>query len=113
MKDTGLTGKSSTPPGKPLWAYAYQMKPPQAEDLIERVRFLLDEENGDASLGPGKWVARMIVEPQVTHVLIVSDSPELIRLPNDRLETALNEMDVRFSVTVPMPLHGGAEPTEE
>lgn len=113
VENTGDAGKGSTPPGTMLWAYAYQMIPPQAEDLMERVRILLAEENEEARFGAGTWVARMVVEPQVTHVLVVSDSPELNRQLNSRLETSLKEMAVRFSVTVPMPLGGGAGHTEE
>lgn len=107
VNDTTRAGCSLSLTGKPLWAYAFQMNPPQEEDRMERIRMLLDVENDEARLGPGKWVARMIVEPQVTHVLVVSDSPELNRKLNTRLEASLKDMDVRFYVTVPMPLGGG------
>lgn len=104
MNDTSSAGKDMPPTGKPLWAYAYQMNPPQAEHRMEQVRALLEQENGEAKLGAGTWVARIIVEPQVTHILVVSDSPELNRKLNTRLEVSLRELDTRFSITVPMPL---------
>lgn len=103
---THITGPGSRMPHKgiPLWAYAFQMSPPQPEEGMERIQALLDEENDEARLGAGTWVARLVTEPQVTHVLVVSDSPELNRALNTRLEAGLKELDVRFHVTVPMPL---------
>jgi hypothetical protein len=38
----------------------------------------------------------------VTHVLVLSDTPDLDGDMNRRLEARLRELDVRFTVTLPM-----------
>lgn len=77
------------------------------------IRALLEEENGQAKHGTRRWTARLVVERQVTHVLIVSDSPDLDREINRRLEAKLKELDVRFSITVPLPVGGRTGPGAE
>ncbi len=115
MKKTPDAGRSEAPlPPAPspaaLWAYAYQIDPPQAAAGMALIRALLDEENGEARRGVRKWSARLVVEPQVTHVLIVSDSPELSHEANRRLEAELKASGVGFSVTVPMLVGGPLRP---
>lgn len=93
-----------------LWAYAYRMTPPQAEARMGLIRALLEEENGGATSRTRKWSARLVVEPQVTHVLVVSDSPELSHEGNRKLEAELKASGVDFSVTVPMLVKGPDRP---
>ena len=91
-------GRSPTP----LWAYAYQIVPPQPEDRLDTIKTLLESENSDAKRGARTWAAQVIVEQQVTHILVVSDSPEQNHAVNRRLEAELNELQAPFSITAPL-----------
>ena len=91
-------------PDNPLWTYAYEMRPPHAERLLKGIRTLLEQENGEAVREERRWVARMVSERRVTHLLIVSDDPERDRDINRRIEAALEGLDVGFSVTLPLPV---------
>lgn len=97
-------GKGGGSPGEAsLWTYAYEMRPPHAERLMKVIRALLDHENG-AAREDRKWVGRLVLERQVTHLLIVSDNPEMDRDVNRRIEAALKDLEVGYSVTMPMPV---------
>lgn len=87
---------------KTLWAYAYQIVPPQAEDRLRTIKTLLDHERADAQRGARTWVGRVVLEQQMTHILVVSDSPEQNREVNRKLEAALKELKAGFSMTAPM-----------
>lgn len=106
MRKTSDEGSSTSPAPAALWAYAYRMEPPQTEATMALIRALVDEENGEARHGSRKWSARLVVEPQVTHVLIVSDSPDLLHEGNRKLEAELKASGVLFSVTVPLMVGG-------
>jgi hypothetical protein len=89
-------------PEGPLWAYAYQLLPPRAGDRMSRILELVNQENADALRDIRPWTARLIAEHQVTHVLVLSNTPDLDGERNRRLEARLRELDVRFTVTLPM-----------
>ena len=103
--------KKRTPPAKPVWAYAYQILPPQAEDRLHTIKTLLDKENADAQRAARTWAGRVVVEQQVTHILVVSDSPEQNREVNRRLEAELKELQAGFSITAPMAVADDAAPS--
>jgi len=94
---------------KPVWAYAYQILPPQAEDRLHTIKKLLDQENADAQRAARTWAGRVVVEQQVTHILVVSDSPEQDHAVNRRLEAKLQELNAGFSITVPIAVADDAE----
>lgn len=106
MKKTSDGATPMTPAPAGLWAYAYRMEPPQTEARMARIRALVDAENGEAKRGHLKWTARLVVESQVTHVLVVSDSPDLLQAGNRKLEAELKASGVQVSVTVPMLVAG-------
>lgn len=87
---------------EPLWAYAYQLLPPRATDRMGRILELVRRENADALRNARTWTARLVTEPQVTHVLVLSGAPDLDRDTNRRLEAMLRELEIRYSVTLPM-----------
>lgn len=105
--------KKRTPPAKPVWAYAYQILPPQAEDRLHTIKTLLDKENADAQRAARTWAGRVVVEQQVTHILVVSDSPEQDHAVNRRLEAKLQELNAGFSMTVPIAVVGEPAVTAE
>jgi hypothetical protein len=96
-----------------LWAYAYRLRPPRTARGMKEFRALLNEKNREAQRADRSWTARLILEQQATHVLIVSDTPELDREFNRALEAKLREMDVPFAVTVPLPVIEQAGPDKE
>lgn len=89
-------------PAKAMWAYAYQIVPPQSESRLAAVKALLDREHTEAKRGARTWEGRFVHEQQITHILVVSDSPDQDGEPNRRLESALTELQAAFVRTVPM-----------
>lgn len=104
------SNKHSRPPPKPVWAYAYQIVAPQPEDLLGTIKSIIDQENTEARRGARSWAGRVVSEEQVTHILVVTDTPEQDREINRRLEAALQRLKAGFSITAPMPLDGDALP---
>lgn len=99
--------KSSRSP-QTIWAYAYQIVPPQTKSRLRAVRALLDQEHSAAQQGSRTWAGRLILGAQMTRILIVSDSLERSREVNQRLEAELELLEVDFSVTEPVALPGNA-----
>jgi hypothetical protein len=85
-----------------IWTYGYQIVPPQAEDRLRTITSLLEHENSAAQRGDRTWAGRVILEQQITHILVVSDSPEQNHEVNRKLEAELNDLNVGFSITAPM-----------
>jgi hypothetical protein len=95
---------------KTIWAYAYHIIPPQIAGRLRTIKTLLDHEHADAQGGGQTWVGRMVLEQQITHILVVSDSPEQSCEANRRLEAALKELKVEFSIGAPMVVADDAGP---
>jgi hypothetical protein len=94
--------KQMAPSLKPIWAYTYQIEPPQPESLLRDVRAVLARERSDAK-GEGRiWEGRVLREQVVTHILVVADSPDLQRGVNGKLEAAFRELGAVVSVTAPL-----------
>jgi len=98
------------PPGRTLWAFGYEIIPPHRDQELAALRRLLAREHGHAAREARTWTARLVTEQRATHVLIVSDSPELDLEINRKLETELRALGVDFLVTVPIPIGGEGEP---
>jgi hypothetical protein len=89
-----------------IWAYAYQIVPPQTRSRLRAVGAILDQEHATAQHGSRTWAGRLIVGAQVTRILIVSDNLELSHEANQRLEAELRLLKVVFSATEPVKLPG-------
>ena len=89
---------------EPAWAYAYQLTPPQSVERLQAIQPLLDDVLALARREARTWAGTVVLEERVTHILIVSDSPEQNHDGNRRLETALSELGAAFSISPPMPL---------
>lgn len=89
---------------KPIWAYAYQLSPPQLADRLRTIQPLLDDEHVDARRSGRTWAGRVVPEERITHILVVSDSLEQDHEANRRLESALKELKAKFSISAPMEL---------
>ena len=91
------------PPGsKTVWAYAYEIVPPQTEERLRRVLALLDREQAQARLGDQIWEGRFVLGQHVTHILVVSDNPQQDLEVNHRLEAELRGLEAGFCITAPM-----------
>lgn len=87
-----------------LWAYAYQIVPPQPKSRLDTIQGLLDHEHEAARLEARTWTGRLVLERLATRILIVSDSPDQARGVNRDLATELHRLQVTFSYTAPLEL---------
>lgn len=87
---------------KAVWAYGYEIVPPQPQERLRTIRAILDREATDARTRARTWEGRLLAEDYVTHILVVSDSPEQDLGVNHRIEAALRDLEAGFSVTSPM-----------
>jgi hypothetical protein len=92
------------PAPKTRWAYAYELTPPQPEARLRAVRSLIESAHNDAKLEARIWEGRLVVEPQITHILVVCDDPLQDGQVNLSLESALRELHAEFLLTVAVPL---------
>jgi hypothetical protein len=92
-----------------LWAYAYQIVPPQPPSRLGTIRTLLTNETAAARGNARTWAARLVLERSATHILIVSDAPGRDQAINRRLEAELGRLDAPFSVTEPLAVAYHAE----
>ncbi len=93
-----------------VWAYAYQIVPPQTKTRLAAVRALLDQEHSTAHNGDGTraWAGRLIIGAKATRILVVSDSLEHSAEVNEKLETELRLLQATFSMSEPVLLPAGA-----
>jgi len=89
---------------KTLWAYVYEIVLPQGEDQLNAIRTLLEKEHLKAQRAARTWTGKLVCEPRVTQILVVSDSPDQRRDVNRRIEGRLKHLKAEFSLTVPMAL---------
>jgi len=106
------THEQPPPVPKTIWAYAYEMDPPQAGDRLDAIKTFLEHAHADATNSARTWECRFVVEPRITHILIVSDDPEQDSGVNRRLEAELRRLEVGFSLTAPLAVPGDPAPPE-
>jgi hypothetical protein len=82
-----------------LWAYAYQIVPPQPKSRLETIQGLLNHEHEAARTEARTWTGRLVLERLVTRILIVSDTPDQTRAINGGLAVELHRLQVTFSCT--------------
>jgi hypothetical protein len=87
-----------------LWAYAYQIVPPQPKRRLDTIQELLDHEHEAARAGARTWTGRLVLERQVTRILIVADSPDQERGVNRGLASELHRLQVTFSLTASLAI---------
>lgn len=104
--------ESGQPP-KTRWAYGYKIVPPQSEDRLETIKTLLEDEHAEAKRRDRTWAGRVVLEEQVTHIMVVSDTPAQNREVNRRLEAALTSLKVGYTLTVPLAIAADGAPSSE
>jgi len=75
---------------------------------LRRIRALLAEEHALVAADQGTWEGRLVVDERVAHILVLSDSPDMTRDVNQRIEVELTRLGAGFSVTVPLAVPGPA-----
>lgn len=97
-------------PPRVIWAYTYRLTPPQSAERLRKVKAMLAKAHRDAVARDGTWEGRMVVDERVANILVLSDSPDLDRDVNRRLEAELRAIDSGFAVTLPFEFHGEGHP---
>ena len=92
-----------------LWAYAYQIVPPQPAKRLGEIKALLEHENSTTRSGPRIWAGRLVLERWSTRILVVSDGPEQNRGIDHHLAAELKRLNATFSLTEPMAIAGDTE----
>jgi hypothetical protein len=95
------SGKSAKP-AKAIWAYAYEIVPPQSEERLHEIRTLIDAEHTVAKQRARTWRGKVVLKEEVTHILVVSDSEQQNEDINHRLEAVFKQLNVGYSLTAPM-----------
>lgn len=85
-----------------IWAYTYKLDPPQSAERLNGIKELLDRESAAARKRAATWEARLVVDERVSHILVLSDTPDLTSEANRRLELELKGLAAAYSLTVPM-----------
>jgi hypothetical protein len=94
----------------PIWAYAYEFVPPQSEERLRTIKALIDREHSAALRESRTWTGNVLLERQVTAILVVSDSASQHQAINQQLEAELTGLKVGFSKTAPLAVEADASP---
>lgn len=97
-----MTQKLNETSATKMWAYGYQITPPQPESRLAAIQSLLDAEHKSAKDQAHTWEGRFVHEEEVTHILVVSDSPDQHQEANRKLEAALTALEAGYSLTAPL-----------
>ena len=98
---------------KDLWAYAYKIVPPQQSQNLGTIRALLKDETAAAQGSTRVWSGRLVLEPDATHILIVSDDIRGRDHPiNRQIEAELEKLEAAYDVTEPLAVAGHAAGVE-
>jgi hypothetical protein len=110
-------GPHQPPPVQgPMWAHSYALAPTLARESIRSIKVLLDRAHADAARADRRLSGRFVVEQRVSHILVVSDSPELDETLHLELISELTRLGAGFTVTLPMivsPPDGDTLPLQE
>lgn len=104
--------EESGSPLTPLWAYTYQIEPPQTKSRLRAIKALLDQARWAALQESRTWAGRLVLGPRMTRILIVSDAAEPNQEMNRKLETELDHLKATYSRTGPVALPGDTAPPE-
>jgi len=87
-----------------VWSYGYEILPALSRDRLRSLEELLDEEHLLAKQNRRTWTGRFVVEEQVTHLLVVSDTPDQELEVNRRVEGELKRLTAAYSITSPVEI---------
>ena len=101
-KENHTEEKSGGELPRTLWAYGYEILPSQGEDPMKEIGTLLSEEHENAKSTERVWAGRMVREQRITHIMVVSDSPDQTGRINRRIESRLENLKAGYSLSAPM-----------
>jgi len=87
---------------KTVWAYAYQILPPQSAERLRAIQVLLDREHVHAHSEARTWAGRIVLEQKVTLILVVTDTPEQDREINQKLAAEVEQLQAALLITAPL-----------
>jgi hypothetical protein len=83
------------------WMYAYELNPPQPEPRFRKIRALLRRAQRAAQRGGRLWTGRIVVETNITHILVVTDNPGQVRDVDRAIEVELKHLNMDFALRGP------------
>lgn len=92
---------SRRPRPRARWVYAYELDPPQPEPRFRKIRALLRRAQLVARRGGRLWTGRIILETNITHILVVTDHPGQVHDVDRAIEGELKHLDMDFALTGP------------
>lgn len=100
------------------WMYAYELNPPQPEPRFKKIRTLLRRARAAARRSGRLWTGRIVLETNITHILVVTDNPGQVNALDQAIEAELKHLNMgfalrgpaRFALSLPKP---GRRPTKK
>lgn len=95
-----MTAKQRQPP-RARWVYAYELDPPQPEPRFRKIKALLRRAQQMARRGGRLWTGRIVLETNITHILVVTDHPGQVHHVDRAIEAELKHLNMDFALTGP------------
>jgi hypothetical protein len=83
------------------WMYAYELNPPQPDSRFTKIRLLLRRAQRAARKGGRLWTGRIVLETNITHILVVTDNPAQVNHVDQAIENELKQLNMDFSLRGP------------
>ncbi len=99
-------GDGGSSPHRAIWAYGYALVPPVARSRMGPMEVLIKSGHATAVLASRTWEGRLINGDEITHILVVSDSPDQNLEVNREMEAELKRLEAPFSITAPITIDG-------
>jgi len=96
-----MTTKRQRPRVRTRWVYAYELNPPQPEPRFRKIQALLRRAQLVARRGGRLWTGRIVLETNITHILVVTDHPGQVHDVDRAIEGELRHLDMDFALTGP------------
>jgi hypothetical protein len=96
-----MISKRTQPRAQARWVYAYELTPPQPEPRFRKIRTLLRRAQLAARRGGRLWTGRIVLETNITHILVVTDNPGQVHNVDRAIEGELKHLNMDFALTGP------------
>jgi len=96
-----MTSKRQRSHARARWVYAYELNPPQPEPRFRKIRTLLRRAQLAARRGGRLWTGRIVLETNITHILVVTDHPGQVQDVDRAIEGELKHLNMDFALTGP------------
>lgn len=83
------------------WMYAYELNPPQPEPRFKKIRILLRRARAAARRSGRLWTGRIVLETNITHILVVTDHPGQVNILDRAIEAELKHLNMDFALRGP------------